>query len=498
MPIPPGTKFHGVAPGVETENRGSASRNANRDAYTIEDFGGGGGTFEYKGSTSASNVLTFTELPVPGDTITIAGVPITFTNGNPPPGANGIRCTPGIGLSVLINLLRQFFENSPTTTQLYVETNPLVFGFAITGDSNSLKIVAQENGSAGNSITTTSETSACSFSSPTLEGGVDGTQDVVEESNIYIKAVATEVISHGTVVYQVSFDTATSLPYVSDVSRSITGMVSYLGVGNRVPFGIAYDPDAGGSFNTILPGEVFTVLTFGIIKDVYVYTNERTGLRPSVGQTLCLAGNKIALGPYNGDGQPVATMLYPGTNSDFANDAIVFFHGGITSPYTRPTVDGVYNENSTRIFGTPLGSGVIDAGSLLAADDSGTQSGPYTRTAMPVRHFTSSDAAFDIVGISSNPNSGTRENSGVGVCVNGLVGNVTVYDATGAVVVTNENGDPTPLGTIVYAGDGTVNPSHVITTDPTSGIAVGRIAFDTLPGGLGQDVWTILFEPWRL
>ena len=43
MPIPPGTKFHGVAPGVETENKGSASRNANRDVYTIEEFGGGGG-----------------------------------------------------------------------------------------------------------------------------------------------------------------------------------------------------------------------------------------------------------------------------------------------------------------------------------------------------------------------------------------------------------------------------------------------------------------------
>tara|TARA_R100000951_G_scaffold14936_1_gene11702 strand:+ start:1375 stop:2667 length:1293 start_codon:yes stop_codon:yes gene_type:complete len=43
MPIPPGTKFHGVAPDVETENKGSASRNANRDVYTIEEFGGGGG-----------------------------------------------------------------------------------------------------------------------------------------------------------------------------------------------------------------------------------------------------------------------------------------------------------------------------------------------------------------------------------------------------------------------------------------------------------------------
>jgi hypothetical protein len=43
MPIPPGTKFHGVAPGVETENKGSSTRNAERDVYTIEEFGGGGG-----------------------------------------------------------------------------------------------------------------------------------------------------------------------------------------------------------------------------------------------------------------------------------------------------------------------------------------------------------------------------------------------------------------------------------------------------------------------
>ena len=495
MPIPPGTKFHGVAPGVETENKGSASRNANRDAYTIEDFGGGGGTFEYKGEIPASNILTFTDQPVPGDTITIAGVPITFTAGNPPPGANGslIRFT----LGETVSQLKAFFQNSFRDQRSYVETNPLVIAFEVPGDFNSLQIIAQANGSAGNSITTTSETSACSFSSPTLEGGVDGTQDVVEESNIYIKAVATERMSHGTVVYQVSFDTATSLPYVSDTSRSITGMVGYLGVGNRVPFGIAYDPDAGGSFNTILPGDVFTVLTFGIIKDVYVYTNERTGLRPSVGQTLCLVGTKIALGPYNGDGQPVATMLYPGTNSDFANDAIVFFHGGITSPYTRPTVDGVYNENSTRIYATPDGvTSEIDAGSLLVPI-SATPS-DRNRSAIPCRHYTSSDAAASMIGISGNSNRGTRENSGVSVCVNGLVGNITVYDATGAVVVTHEPGATTPLGTIVYAGDGTVNPSHVITTDPTSGIAVGRIAFDTLPGGLGQDVWTILFEPWRL
>ncbi len=41
MPIPDGTKFHGVAASVDTVDRGSSSRNADRDAYPIEDFGDG-------------------------------------------------------------------------------------------------------------------------------------------------------------------------------------------------------------------------------------------------------------------------------------------------------------------------------------------------------------------------------------------------------------------------------------------------------------------------
>jgi hypothetical protein len=38
MPIPSGTKFHGVAPSVDTTDRGSATVQPLRDAYTIEDF----------------------------------------------------------------------------------------------------------------------------------------------------------------------------------------------------------------------------------------------------------------------------------------------------------------------------------------------------------------------------------------------------------------------------------------------------------------------------
>ena len=38
MPIPDGTKFHGVAPEVDTEDRGSATVSALREAYTIGDI----------------------------------------------------------------------------------------------------------------------------------------------------------------------------------------------------------------------------------------------------------------------------------------------------------------------------------------------------------------------------------------------------------------------------------------------------------------------------
>ena len=38
MPIPDGTKFHGVAPSVDTQDKGSARSSADRDAYTIGDI----------------------------------------------------------------------------------------------------------------------------------------------------------------------------------------------------------------------------------------------------------------------------------------------------------------------------------------------------------------------------------------------------------------------------------------------------------------------------
>lgn len=53
MPIPSGTKFHGVAPSVDTTDRGSATVQVLRDAYTIEDIRAGGTSDVYTLNASA-------------------------------------------------------------------------------------------------------------------------------------------------------------------------------------------------------------------------------------------------------------------------------------------------------------------------------------------------------------------------------------------------------------------------------------------------------------
>ena len=64
MSIPVGTKFHGVAPGVDTLNKGSVIANANRDAYTLEQIQGATSPglaryqdTQYTGASDATKVI---------------------------------------------------------------------------------------------------------------------------------------------------------------------------------------------------------------------------------------------------------------------------------------------------------------------------------------------------------------------------------------------------------------------------------------------------------
>ena len=85
MSIPQGTKFHGVAPSVDTANRGSATANARRDAYTIDqmvDYIGSRGLFtQITDSTPVTD--TTDELTIIGDGLGNLFVPANgFVRGN--------------------------------------------------------------------------------------------------------------------------------------------------------------------------------------------------------------------------------------------------------------------------------------------------------------------------------------------------------------------------------------------------------------------------------
>lgn len=457
-----------------------------------ERLGGGGASFELKGDIPATGTLTFTDQPSDGDTITVGGVVITFRNTLT---GSGDEVKIQSSLSSTITRLTGYFNNNNQSFTAYftVSTSTPVYGVKLS--TTSLKIVHFDGGTVGNSVTTTSSGANFSWGAPTLEGGTDDTHAVINNSgNVYMKAVcASERISHGNLLYMVGYDSKTGLPAVNEDSYQIDGVLTKHSPGSATPIGIAYDPDANGSFNTINQGETFDVLLFGVIGQVYVYVDTTTGLRPNFGETLSSTAENLSLAPNNGGGLPVATMLYPGTDSSFAADAIVFYHGGISSPYTRPTFDGVYNQNTTRLTGVSAAG--VTQGCLVVQD--GVSGSVQTLWMANYRHYTSADANLDIVGIVAQTQSGQTRDDELGVCINGLVSNVTVYDATGAVIPTTNPGTSIH-GDVVYAGDGTINPSHVLTTDPTSGVAVGTVSTDSLRGFLQPDTFTILFQPHRL
>jgi len=88
MPIPAGTKFHGVAASVDTTDKGSASRDALRDAYTIEEIGSVGTSDVYTLSTriSGGEVAMFLNATSGIDSIVLitagTGVAVTQSGGN--------------------------------------------------------------------------------------------------------------------------------------------------------------------------------------------------------------------------------------------------------------------------------------------------------------------------------------------------------------------------------------------------------------------------------
>ena len=77
MPIPDGTKFHGVAPSVDTQDKGSARASADREAYTIGDIRQTSAVPFFVTATPGGS-LTYTD---PANTIDVSwsGGPGTYT-----------------------------------------------------------------------------------------------------------------------------------------------------------------------------------------------------------------------------------------------------------------------------------------------------------------------------------------------------------------------------------------------------------------------------------
>lgn len=83
--IPQGTKFHGVDPSVETVNKGSATANALRDAYTIDDMVNYFGTKGLFSQTEDGPVVenTTDELTIIGNGLGSLSIPANgFVRGN--------------------------------------------------------------------------------------------------------------------------------------------------------------------------------------------------------------------------------------------------------------------------------------------------------------------------------------------------------------------------------------------------------------------------------
>ena len=127
MTIPAGTKFHGVAPSVDTENKGSTQANAMRDAYTIEEIASAGTSDVYSinATTDGDNVDLNLDAQTGADsTVQLTagtGVSITQSGGNNVTITNTLNNVGGI-----ITLEPEFMTVGPGTSSTITTNKNIV------------------------------------------------------------------------------------------------------------------------------------------------------------------------------------------------------------------------------------------------------------------------------------------------------------------------------------------------------------------------------------
>lgn len=309
------------------------------------------------------------------------------------------------------------------------------------------------------------------------------------KGNKYIKVVAEGNMGAGVIVYQTGWDAATGLPLVSDTAATVAAS-SF----PDTPMGMV-DALGGTSSSSIKAGDTFDLCIWGVVPNAFIYINDTTGVKPAIGSTLETDPDVgIILGEGTGSGTPVATLMdYQGTTTDTQGwNSTVFMSSALTDSFLRPTIDGVFSQQTTRIPAGAVFANPIAKGDLVVSANINDPSSFGADFLIRCRPYVSStDSVADIVGIAVQAMTDITATKRGSVCVNGLVGGITVYDNSGAAHIAND----VITGFIVYAGDGTTNSEERITTDPTSGIPIGMIHSETRNN---DGTFVILFQPGRL
>lgn len=487
--IPSGQKFHTVPGNVETADRGSARANADREIYTMQDIidtaGGGGNVYESSIGVAASGELTFSGVPADGDTVTIGGVDIYYVTAvNPANNRNEIEVA-GLTTATQAGQITRSFLIQPalqvvvtdfvTGNDYYKYTDP----FATASESSGVVTVSSERyGEAGNSVTTTTTSSAASWSAATLSGGADVVVDT--SANRYITVESIGVINKGTMVAITGVNPVTGRYQVNDTQPTARAS-NVLGLYSDGP--------------RIFPGDVFDVLVYGVAEGIYVGPDDSGNKNFGPGTPIySMLNSETYLSVGNGNWNYCGFLMSHGAGLG-SYDNVVFFvsplFNGLASHH-----DVTNTSSSTRLGGHASTGVSIPQYSLVVIDsvEGSFNSGAATTVDL---FSTPTYAASDIVGITTSATDGGVGDE-LGFVIDGMVGRCIIYNASGNAVKESVDGDVT--GSVIYAGDGTANAQHLLTTDPTSGIAVGRVVSVSFPDGSFEDGsrWDVLFQPGRL
>lgn len=342
MPIPPGTKFHGVAPGVETKNRGSSTRNALRDAYTIEEIGGGNFTADIPYSLEPGQSFGLIE-------------------------GTGVYPVPAEGLSIqdfilqVLTAANATFSATPVGTWAYNETDVEV-NVSASFSGSYANLSRSVNGGASESLLTDA-TSPITFLDDSLPTFPTGQQNNV----VY----TLQIYNSDDVLIDTQTATVTQVAYAAP-GTSIT--VTRSGSDSR-------SSDETGLFREIGHDDSNVAYTFSRNSSEVPMTEARIELNGSVINTQAITGNPPNFSfTLNGNdpASPTTSFTYQaevddGENTPASTTALQTVTYGFPTMFVASTVDGSNGATDLQaVYDTAItaasGTFKLESGSFTALD----------------------------------------------------------------------------------------------------------------------------------